>query len=148
MNTGNSSIGRGRRIVGNVLIGFGGLALLGSAATKILQVPKVVEGLGALGFSGNRLMFIAALEIISLTLFLVPVTRSIGLLLISAYLGGAISAHLGHGENIFPPSLILAIAWLGAWLRHPEILWSLNRASLHTSQSAEQRNSGTMLRQA
>jgi hypothetical protein len=148
MNTGNSSMSKGRRISGNVLIVFGFLALLGSATTKILQVPKVVEGLGALGFSGNRLMFIAALEIFSAVLFLIPATRSFGLLMISAYLGGAISAHLGHGENIFPPSLILSIVWIGACLRHPAVLWSFNRPAARGNEFARQGHSETFPRQA
>jgi len=132
--------------MGNFMIGLGGVLLLGSAAVKLAQVPKVTEMFGALGFGGNRLTFIAMLEIISAILFLIPTTRAFGLLMVSAYMGGAISAHLGHGQMITQPSAFLFVLWLGAWLRHPEILWSLNRTS-STSRFAQQRNSETMLRQ-
>jgi DoxX-like family len=57
----------------------------------------------ALGFDGSRLMIIAVLEMASAALFLVPKTRPFGLLLVSAFLGGAIAAHLGHGQPPAPP---------------------------------------------
>lgn len=138
MKTENASISRKRQITGNVLMILGGLVLLASAATKFLQVPKVVAEIGALGFTGWRLMFVAVLEVGSASLFLFPATRSIGLLLVSSYMGGAIAAHLGHGQLIFQPAIILLIFWLGTWLRHPEILWSLNRPVASTNQLARQ----------
>jgi hypothetical protein len=145
MNTGNASVSKGRRISGNILIGFGGAVLFASAATKLVQVPKVVEQLGALGFSGNRLTAIAILEIFSAALFLVPATRAIGLLMVSAYMGGAIAAHFGHGQMVMQPAMVLFVLWLGAWVRNPEILWSLKGTA--ADQSARSQNSGTILRQ-
>ena len=56
--------------------------------------------------------------------FLVPLTRSGGLLLVSSFLGGAIAKHLLHGKSIAQPSFVLALVWVGAWLRHPAMLWS------------------------
>ncbi len=91
MPTNSSSAGgKKRRITGNALIVLGSLVLLGSAGAKLAHVPVVVSELGAMGFDGNKLMFIAVLEILSALLFLIPLTRSIGLLLASAFLGGAI----------------------------------------------------------
>jgi len=125
MRTDNVSIRRGRQIAGNVLIILGGVMLIGSSGAKFAHVPAVVTQFGAMGFTDNRLMFIAVLEIISAILFLIPRTRSAGLLLISSYMGGAIATHLQHGESIIPPSIVLLLMWLGMWLRHPVILQSL-----------------------
>ncbi len=91
MRTENASVSRKRRITGNVLIVLGGLMLIGSAGAKFAHVPKVVTELVAMGFDGNKLMLIAILEILSALLFLIPVTRSFGLLLVSSFLGGAIA---------------------------------------------------------
>ena len=129
MRTEKASISRKRRITGNVLIVLGGLMLIGSAGAKFAHVPAVVAQLGAMGFDGSRLMFIAVLEVVSALLFLVPLTRSAGLLLVSSFLGGAIATHLQHGQPIIQPSFVLLLIWLGTWLRHPEILWSLNRTA-------------------
>jgi hypothetical protein len=129
MDTSNASVGKGRRIVGLVLICMGSIVLIGSAGAKFAHVPKVVNELGAMGFDGERLTMIAVAEVISALLFLLPFTRSIGLLLASAYMGGAIATHVQHGQPFIQPAMILTIIWAGAWLRHPQVLWSMNQAS-------------------
>lgn len=114
-----------RRILGNVLIFIVGFMLLGSAGAKLAHVPKVVSELGAMGFDGNKLIFIAILEIVSALLFLIPFTRSAGLLLVSSFLGGAVATHLQHDQSIAQPSFVLFLVWLGTWLRHRRMLWSV-----------------------
>jgi hypothetical protein len=117
--------GRGRRVAGLILIFLGTLLLLGSAVGKFAHVPNIVNGLEAMGFAGGRLMFIALLEVLSAVLFIVPASRAAGLLMVSAYLGGAFATHIQHGQSPFPPAMVLAIVWVGSWLRHPETLWSM-----------------------
>jgi len=114
-----------KQTVGRILINLGGVMLLGSAATKLAHVPKVVSQLGAMGFDADKLTFIAILEILSATLFLIPLTRAAGLLLVSSFLGGAIATHLQHNQSIAQPSSVLLLIWLGTWMRHREMLWSL-----------------------
>ena len=104
--------------------------LLGSASAKFAHVPSVVSQLAADGIAGNRLILVAILEVVSALLFLIPATRSAGLLLVSAFLGGAIATHLQHAKSIAQPSIVLALIWFGAWLRHPEIFWSWSHGRL------------------
>ena len=113
--------------IGSILITLGSVMLLGSATAKFVHVPQVVSELAANGVAGNRLALVAALEALSALLFLIPSTRSAGLLLVSAFLGGAIATHLEHAQSIAGPSIVLVLMWSGAWLRHPEILWSWRR---------------------
>ena len=129
MDTSNASVGKGRCIAGLVLICLGSIVLIGSAGAKFAHVPKVVNELGAMGFENGRLTMIAVAEVISALLFLLPITRSVGLLLASAYMGGAIATHVQHGQPFIQPAMILTIIWAGAWLRHPQVLWSMNQAS-------------------
>ena len=143
----NMPTGSVRRTAGNILIFLGGLMLVASAATKFAHITPVVNQLAAIGFGGSRLMIIATLELCSAVLFLVPRTRSIGLLLISSYMGGAIAAHLGHGEPVYQPAFVLALLWIGAYLGHPEILWSLKLSTGTGSQAAKQASQQTALRQ-
>lgn len=114
---------------GQVLIFLPGLALLGSAGAKLLKVPAVIRQLAALGFYGRTLTAIACLELVSAALFLWRPTRSFGLLLVSAFLGGAICAHVQAGEigRVPGPAALLALAWTGAALRHPQVHWSFSR---------------------
>lgn len=143
MRVQDSSISRNRRIGGNFLIGLSSLMLVGSAAAKFAHVPKLVTEFAAMGFDNKRLMFVAILEIVSAAAFLIPATRSFGLLLVSSYMGGAIATHLQHGQTIAQPSFVLALVWLGAWLRHPEILrsWGKNANTANTVPYQEQRKS-------
>jgi hypothetical protein len=121
----NQTVGKGRRVAGNILIFLGAFMLAASAGAKFAHVPKVVTELGAFGFDGSRLMLIAVLELFSAALFALPASRAVGLLLVSAYMGGAIATHIQHGQAPLQPAVVLSILWLGAWLRHPESLWSL-----------------------
>lgn len=105
---------------GLVLIVFGGLVLLASATAKFAGVPQVVEELQRFGFDGGKLAIVAVLEVVSAVLFLTPATRSLGLLLVSAYLGGAIATHVQHDQSVLAPAAILLVIWAGSWLRHPQ----------------------------
>ena len=145
MQTNSQSISKRRRMLGAGLIVFGGLVLVGSAAAKFAQVPKVVMELGTMGFAGNRLTLIAVLEILSALLFLARSTRAIGLLLVSAYLGGAIATHIQHGQAPSQPAFILSLIWLGAWLRHPEVLWNLHASTHNTEQVASSKRQESAL---
>jgi hypothetical protein len=131
-----------RQKTGSVLITLGGLLLLGSAAAKLAHVPRVVAELGAMGFEGHKLTFIALLEVASAVLFLVPFTRPVGLLLVSSFMGGVIATHLQHEpfRSIVGPSVILVLLWLGTALRHREVLWgvqTLASASVRESMPEE-----------
>ena len=103
--------------------------LVGSAVAKFAEIPKVTSQMAAVGFDGSKLTLIATLEIGSALLFAFPRTRSFGLLMISAYLGGAIATHVGHNQPAFQPAIVLSLFWLAVWLRHPEMLWSLKHGS-------------------
>ncbi len=115
----------GRRIIGSVVIGLAGVILITSAVAKIAQVPPVVVALSQMGIGGYKLMLVAALEMASALLLLRRSTRTAGLLLVSAFLGGAIATHLEHDQAITPPAVLLSIIWFGAWLRQPALLWAV-----------------------
>jgi hypothetical protein len=120
-----------RRIAGGVLITLPGLAVAASSILKFARVPAVVSNMAAQGFSGSKLTLVAALEIISVALFLYPRTRSFGLLVLSSFLGGAICTHVQMGEyaKAVGPFILLILAWCGILLRHPQSLWSLSFGS-------------------
>ena len=108
---------KARKIVSNILIFVPCLALLASSIAKFAHVAAVVAQMTAVGFAGPKLILVAVLELASALLFLVPKTRSFGLLMVSAYLGGAIAAQLGHGLPSEPPTVLLALIWIGMWLK-------------------------------
>lgn len=112
-----------REVVGNVLVLCSGLALLASATSK-LAARRIAAQLEGHGFVGH-VKLIAGGEAISALLLLFPPTRAIGLVLVSALLGGAIATHMQHRLSYVAPALFLALVWLSVWLRNPIALWSL-----------------------
>jgi len=118
---------RTRFVAGNALIFLTGFAVAVSSILKFAGVPAVAHQMAAMGFTGGRYTLVATLEILSAVLFLHPRTRSFGLLFLSAFLGGAVCAHVQVAEvpKGIGPGVILALAWTGTWLRHPEMLWSM-----------------------
>jgi hypothetical protein len=113
-----------KQIEGKIVLTLTGILLLGSAVAKLVHIPKVEIQMVALGFSGNKLLIIGLLELASAAVFLLPWTRSVGVLLVSSYLGGAIATHVQHDKPFFVPSILLLAIWLGVWLRHREAFWT------------------------
>ncbi|HSZ21405.1 MAG TPA: DoxX family protein [Candidatus Acidoferrum sp.] len=135
-----------RAIWGNAMIRFCGFGLLFSSAVKFLHPAKALAYMASMGYEGGTYYFIAVLEMMIAIFFLLPSTRSVGLLLLSGYLGGAISAHLAihrfntGGPFLFymanhpyvgalMPGVLLVLAWMGIWMRHPGVLGSLREES-------------------
>ena len=121
------AIKRLRGLVGLVMIVLSSLALVGSSIAKFAAIEPVQTQMAKLGFAGDKLTLIAILEITGAIGFLLPRTRSVGLLWVSSYLGGAICAHVQAGEfdKAISPAIVLLLSWAGTWLRHPEMLWSM-----------------------
>jgi hypothetical protein len=121
-----STPGRVRRIAGWILTTLLGLLFLVSAAAKFAAPPEVVEGFAKFGLQNERLL-IATGELASALLFLIPVTHSLGVLLLSGYMGGAIVTHMQHGEPYVSQSVILLLIWVAGFLRYPTLLQSFRR---------------------
>ena len=138
MQTNSPSPSKARFLAGNILIYLGAFVLLAGGLTKFAHVPKVVAELTSLGLGGDKLTLVASLEVLAAFLFAIKPARSIGILFLSAYLGGAVCAHVQHGPYVaaVPPAIVLSICWLGVFLRYPQALWSVENSTLSTRQFA------------
>ena len=114
---------KGRRIAAWILTSLLTLMFVGSAIGKLLGAQPVVEMFTKWGLKDQTLL-IGAGELISALLFFIPRTNSLGVLLLSAYLGGAIVTHMQNGEPYVAPAVMLVLVWVAGYLRHPEILQS------------------------
>jgi hypothetical protein len=106
-----------------ILTGLLSLLFIASAAAKLLEAGPAVEGFTKFGL-GDYIVLIGVGELVSAFLFLIPLTNSLGLLLLSAYMGGAIVTHMQHGESFVAQSAMLVLIWVAGYLRHPEVLQS------------------------
>ncbi len=118
-----STMSRGRKIAGWVLTGLLTALFVASASAKLMRTEQVVEGFQEWGL-GNYVLLIGAGELVSALLFAIPKTHSLGVLLLSGYMGGAIVTHMQHNEGFIPQSVILALIWVAGYLRYPELLQS------------------------
>ena len=117
---------RGRRIAGWVLTVLLSLLFLASAGFKFYGPPELIKGFQDWGLGDQRIL-IGVGEFVSALLFLIPLTHSLGVLLLSAYMGGAIVTHMQHGESYVAQSVILVLIWVTGFLRHPELLQSFRQ---------------------
>ena len=100
--------------------------LLMSAHWKLTSTPFYVKEWGRIGWDPGMLPIIATVQLTCVVLYLVPATSVLGLVLMTGYLGGAISqyARMQEPYPILVPVTTCVFAWAGLYLREPR-LWSL-----------------------
>ena len=107
--------------IGRVLSGLACLVFLFSASLKLIGGQQVAEGIAHLGIPESAVMPLAFVELACVTLYVIPFTAVLGAVLLAAYLGGAICAHMRVGDQ-FVVQIGLGVAlWLGLWLREPRL---------------------------
>ena len=116
-----------KTVAGWVLHGLvaGIMLLAGSAKVLGLFPPEQVEKFGL----SVPIQVIGAGELVSAILLLVPRTASLGVLLTSAFWGGAICLHMSKGEPFVLQSVLLLLTWVGAYLRVPRTFASFAGSS-------------------
>ena len=113
------------RIAGLVLhVLIGGLLIFTGSQKLLGLVPP--EALARCGLA-EQMRLIGAGAVLTALLLLVPRTSSLGVLLASAFWGGAICIHMAHGELYAFQAALLVLTWAAAWLRDPATLGSLAR---------------------
>ena len=118
-----------RKITGWVMAGLLTALLVMSASQKLIGNPEMVENFGKWGL-GSMITIIALGELVSVLLFLIPRTDVLGVLLLSAYFGGAILVHMANDEPYAFQSIVLLFIWVTAWVRIPEMFNKLFNGNL------------------
>jgi hypothetical protein len=103
------------------LTGLVGFIFIGSALSKFFGGDETVQMAQGIGLDISTFKIIGVVELISITLFIIPRTGILGTLLLAAYMGGAMAAHVTHGQSILAPALIQAFIWIVAVIRFPEL---------------------------
>lgn len=105
---------------GWVLTGLVTLFLGFDAITHLFLAPEVVEANAKMGAPADFPVVAGAVLTACLIAYLVPVTRAMGTILITAYLGGAVAANLiteAPLANSGFAILTAVLVWAGAWPR-------------------------------
>ncbi len=120
-----NKLSKPRLIAGWILI-LAVVAMLGMAgAGKFFgsAPPEVVAAMTKAGIA-ERMQLIGAGALLTSVLLLIPQTASLGVLLASAYWGGAILMHFVLGDSFTTPAVLLVMTWAGCALRGPWLLGS------------------------
>ena len=97
--------------------------LLMSARWKLTFDPWYVKEWMRLGWDPDVLPRIAIVQLACVVLYLTPPTAVLGVVLLTGYLGGAISqyARLGEPYPILVPLTTALVAWAGLYLREERL---------------------------
>ena len=117
---------KGKKIASWILVGLLGALFIFSASMKLMGGEQVVASFSKLGLNGKETL-IGIGELIAALLFIIPRTSSIGVLLLTAHMGGAILVHMSQGEPYVFQAFILVLLWFANWLRNPEMLSSFTK---------------------
>ncbi|MFC1457668.1 DoxX family protein [Microvirga arabica] len=112
---------------GRVLSGLVVLFLLFDGAIKLVPLQVVIDTVIPLGWPADPVTWraLGLVLIASTLLYAYPRTAFLGAVLLTAYLGGAVAAHVRVGSPLFSHILFgvyVGVAlWVGLWLRDPRI---------------------------
>ncbi len=96
------------------------LFLLLDAAMKLAKPAFVVEATTQMGYAEGVIVPLGIVLLVCTVLYLAPPTAVLGAVLLTGYLGGAVDAHVRHGDGPFKilfPAVFAALLWGGLVLR-------------------------------
>lgn len=96
------------------------------AGAKLVGVHQVKEATEALGFPAGEARIMGIVLTACVVVYAIPRTAVLGAVGITAYLGGAVTAHMRVEAPLFSTTLFAAylgvLMWIGLVLRRPELL--------------------------
>lgn len=117
----NQTPSKGARITGWVLTILTVLFLLVDGVMKVAKAQVSIEGSTALGWPAEHVQTIGILLTIFTILHVIPRTAVLGAILITAYLGGAVSVMMRLGVPYYFPIVMGIMLWAGLALRIPKV---------------------------
>lgn len=105
---------------GRIMSTLASLFLMVDGVMKLLKPPVVVKATLQLGYAESAIVGIGAILLACTLLYIVPRTSTVGAILLTGYLGGAVASNVRAGTPLFNmlfPMIIAALAWGGLWLR-------------------------------
>jgi hypothetical protein len=107
--------------VGRAISGLVALVFVISAAMKLKGGAEVAQGMTHLGLPESLILPLAILEVSCVAFYLIPATSVLGAILLTGYMGGAISTHVRVGDPVFIQIALGALVWLGLYLREKRL---------------------------
>lgn len=110
--------------VGRILSTLAALFFSVDGVMKLLKPPVVVEATLHLGYAESAIVGIGATLLVCTLLYIVPRTSTVGAILLTGYLGGAVASNVRASMplfNVMFPMIIAGLAWGGLWFRDARV---------------------------
>ena len=124
---------RAMRRFGWILSGIVIAFMVFDASADFLGIAAIKKATLETGYPLDLLWVIGALSLICLVLYAIPATCVLGAIMLTGFLGGAITTHLRVAGTVTPEmivSLLLGVlAWGGLWFRDPRLRALIPRRS-------------------
>jgi hypothetical protein len=118
-------ISKGQLWTGRVLSGVAILFMLFDTVIHAMRGPQVVQGFAQLGFPLNIAIPLSTIEFIGVVLYVIPRTSTLGAILLTGYLGGAVAAQVRIGAPllgfVLAPVYVALFLWVGLYLRDERV---------------------------
>jgi hypothetical protein len=121
----NAPVSKTKLWTGWIITGLVGMFLLFDAIMKLILVNEVIEASVRLGYPENTMFGIGLILLISTILYLIPKSAVLGAILLTAYLGGAVTTHVRVGDPFYFPIAMGILVWIGIYLREKRLLYIL-----------------------
>ncbi|MFO0830198.1 MAG: DoxX family protein [Phycisphaerales bacterium] len=115
---------RARLWTGRVLSVVPSLLLLVGGAMNLAQTKDAVEGAAKYGYPESAVFPLGVTIVVCTLLYLIPRTSTLGAILLTGYLGGAVATHVRASDPVafvVLPAVFGAVLWLGLLLREPRL---------------------------
>jgi hypothetical protein len=110
-----------RTWTGRILTGLVTAFLLFDGGVKVFNPGFAAAAAPQIGYAASLILPIGLIELACLAVYLIPQTSALGAVLLTGFLGGAISTHFRVGDPLLGftlfPIYVAAFIWGGLFLR-------------------------------
>jgi hypothetical protein len=115
---------KGMLWTGRILSGLIALLFVFDGVGHLMKPAPVVEAFARLGYPLSASVGIGVLALVCTAIYLIPRTSIFGAILMTGYLGGAVSTHVRAGSTLFEtifPVILGTLMWAGIYVRDAQL---------------------------
>ncbi len=115
---------KGMLWTGRILSGLMALFFVFDGVGHLMKPAPVVEAFARLGYPLSASVGIGILALICTAIYVTPRTSVLGAILLTGYMGGAVSTHVRAGSSLFEtifPVILGALVWAGIFVRDAQL---------------------------
>jgi hypothetical protein len=117
-----AGVSNGALWTGRILSALVIIFMIGGGLFTAIKPEAIAQQMtGHYGYPAGSIRVISIIEIICALIYWIPQTAVFGAVLVTAYLGGAVSTHVRAGEAPYLAIIFGIIMWVGLYLREPRL---------------------------